>query len=178
MRPMRCVIAMLILILAAMPMFGQGSKRDPLTPKQAQQIAEAGIDPPGRIGLFTKFLNEHADAIAKLTKRADTPARNRLLNQSIEEFSALMDELGDNLDMYSDRKADLRKALKPLDKSIQHWQELLRGLPGDSRFQVARDDAMASSKDLADQTRQLIQDQATYFKEHKNQAGQERAEPE
>ncbi|MFP5207875.1 MAG: hypothetical protein ACLGRW_01150 [Acidobacteriota bacterium] len=178
MRPMRCSIPILVLILAAGPMVGQAPKRDPLTPKQAQQIAEAGIDPPGRIGLFTKFLNEHADAIAKLTKRADTPARNRLLNRSLEEFSTLMDELGDNLDTYSDRKADLRKALKPLDKSIQHWQEMLRGLPGDSRFQVARDDALASSKDLADQTKQLIQDQASYFKEHKNQAGQERAEPE
>ena len=178
MRPMRCIIPLLILILAAGTMIGQEPKRDPLTPKQAQQIAESGIDPPGRIGLFTKFLNEHADAIAKLTKRADTPARNRLLNRSLEEFSTLMDELGDNLDTYSDRKADLRKALKPLDKSIQHWQEMLRGLPGDSRFQVARDDALASSKDLADQTKQLIQDQASYFKEHKNQAGQERAEPE
>jgi len=178
MRPMRSFVAILVLIFAAAPLLAQKVKRDPLTPAQAQKIAEAGIDPPGRINLFTKFLNEHADDIAKLAKRAGTPARNHRLNETLENFTALMDELGDNLDTYSDRKADLRKALKPLDKSIQHWQEILHGLPGDPGFQIALADAIASSNDLAAQTKQLIQDQDTYFKEHKKQAGQERAEPE
>ena len=178
MRSVRCFIPISVLILAAGWLLAQIPRHDPLTPKQAQQIAEAGIDPPGRVDLFTKFLNEHAEAITKLSKRADTPARNRLMSQSLEDFSALMDELGDNLDMYSNRKADIRKALKPLNKAIPHWQEMLRGLPGEPGFKVARDDALASSNDLADQTKQLIQDQAVYFKEHKNQAGQERAEPQ
>jgi hypothetical protein len=169
--------ALVFLLLAAQSSFAQKQVRDPLTRAQADQIAQAGIDPPERVHLYTKFLDEHADAIKALAKRADTPARNRQLANDLEDFANLMDELGSNLDVYSDRKADIRKSLKPLNDSIQRWQAILNGLPSESAFDLARTDALDSSNDLSDQAKQLTQDQDKYFEEHKKQAGQERALP-
>jgi hypothetical protein len=176
MRPFPLISALLLLMIAA-PLFAQRQVRDPLTQAQAEKIAEAGIDPPERVHLYTKYLDEHADTIKALAKRADTRARNNQLSGDLEDFADLMDELGSNLDVYSDRKADVRKALKPLNEAIERWQAILNGLPSESGFDLARTDALDSSNDLADQAKQMAQDQDKYFKEHKDQAGQQRELP-
>jgi hypothetical protein len=178
MRSVYWFATLLVSLVFAAPLAAQHQTRDTLTQAQAEQIAQAGIDPPARVGLYTKFLNEHADAIKDLAKRAPSPARSQHLSNDLEDFANLMDELGSNLDMYSDRKADIRKALKPLNESIQHWQAMLHGLPSDDPgYDLSLTDALDSSNDLADQTKQLTQDQDTYFKEHKDQSGQQRVEP-
>ena len=163
----------LTLFLLAAPLAAQRQVRDPLTPAQAEEIAKAGIDPNERVHLYTRYLDQHADAIKALAKRADTPARNKTMAGDLEDLANLMDELGSNLDVYSDRKADIRKALKPLNEAVQRWQALLKGLPSESTFDLARTDALDSSNDLADQAKQMTQDLDNYFKEHKDQAGQE-----
>ena len=179
MRPSPWFVLSIVSLLLAAPMAAPQQPRDTLTPAQADKIAEASIDPPLRVDLYTKFLDEHADAIKDLAKRAPSPARSQHISADLEDFANLMDELGSNLDMYSDRKADIRKALKPLNDSIQHWQSMLHSLPtNDPGFDLALTDALDSCSDLADQTKQLIQDQDTYFKEHKDQAGQQRVLPQ
>ncbi len=62
-----------------------------------------------------------------------------------------MDELGSNLDEYSDRKADMRKALKPLNEASQRWLGILRALAGEPAFELSRKEAIESADDLADQ---------------------------
>ncbi len=88
-----------------------------------------------------------------------------------------MDELGSNLDVYSDRKADIRKSLKGLNESVQRWQTLLKDLPSEPGFELSRQDAIESSNDLAQQAKQLTADQTAYFELHKDQKGQDRYEP-
>lgn len=165
--------ASVVPLLPARVAIAQHQARDPLTPAQAEEIAKSGIDPNERVHLYTKYLDEHASSIKSLAKRADTPARNGLIASDLEDFADLMDELGSNLDVYSDRKADIRKMLKPLNEAVQRWQEMLNGLPSEGTFDLARTDALDSSNDLADQAKQLMQDQEQYFKEHKEQSGQE-----
>ena len=84
------------------PLAAQKDKPEPLTDAQQDQIAEAGIFPVVRVGLYIKFLDEHSDTIKGLIPRAHTEARVRRLNGELQNFSALMDELGDNLDVYAD----------------------------------------------------------------------------
>ena len=88
-----------------------------------------------------------------------------------------MDELGANLDQYGERKADLRKSLKALNESSPHWLEILKALPSESGFELSRKEAIDSGKDLADQVTQLFKEQNAYFDLHKDEKGQERAEP-
>ena len=174
---MRVLVAILFCLLIAAPLAAQKEKRDPLTDAQSQQIAEAGIDPVARVDLYVKFINERSDTIRGLIKRAKGPARSRRIDGELQDFSALMDELGDNLDVFSDRKADIRKSLKGLNEGVDRWQAVLRDLPSEPGFEVSLQEAIASSNDLADETRQIAADQEDYFKLHPDQKGQDRAEP-
>jgi len=174
---MRSVVAILLALVAAAPLAAQRRKPEPLTDAQQEQIAEAGIDPVARVGLYVKFLNERADTIKGLIPRAHTAARGSRIDNELENFSALMDELGDNLDVYSDRKADIRKSLKGLNESVQRWQGVLKDLPSEPAFEISRQDAIESSNDLADQTKKLTADQTAYFNLHKDEKGQDRYEP-
>ncbi len=161
----------------AAPSHAQKQKREPLTEAQVEKIAEAGVDPNARVTLYTQYLNEHADAIKSLTNRKVSDARASRLNDALEDFTALMDELGDNLDMYSDRKADIRKSLQALHDATPRWQGILRALAGEPGFNLARKEAIESGEDLSDQAGRLLQEQTDYFKQHPDEVGQDRAEP-
>ncbi len=174
---MRPSAAILLCLLFAAPLIAQKEKREPLTEAEVDKIAEAGIDPNARIALYTQYLNEHADAIKALTNRKVSDARASRLNDALQDFTALMDELGDNLDMLSDRKADIRKSLRPLSEATPRWQGILRALAGEPGFNLARKEAIESGEDLSDQARRLLQEQTDYFKQHPDEVGQDRAEP-
>jgi hypothetical protein len=174
---MRLLAAIGFCLLAAAPLFAQKEKREPLAGDQIEQIREAGIYPDDRVKLYAKFLDEHAEVIKGLAKRAKSAARSRRLDDELQDFTALMDEFGANLDTYSDRKADIRKSLKPLPEATQRWLAMLRALPGEPGFDLARKEAIESGQDLADQTTRMLQEQTEYFREHKDEQGQDRAEP-
>jgi len=164
-------------LLAVAPLLAQKNQRQPLTEPQIEEIREAGVDPPGRIGLYTKFIDEHADSIKAITNRAHSSARLQRLDNALQDLTALMDELGDNLDQYGERKADLRKSLKPLTEATQRWLSILRALPAEPGFDLSRKESIDSAQDLADQSTQLLKEQTAYFNLHKDEKDQERAEP-
>ncbi len=170
-------IAVLLVLFSAPLLSAQANHADPLTDVQQQAIAEAGIDPAARIDLYTKYINDRADTIKRLIPRTES-ARDQRIDNELQAFSSLVDELASNLDEYGERKADLRKALKPLNESIARWQLILHDLPNDPVFEISRNDAADAVGDLASQTKQLSTDQDTYFKEHKDAQGQQRAVPE
>lgn len=175
MRVLRVILACLILTAT---LAAQKNQRDPLTDKQSQQIAEAGLDPNARVVLFTKFISEHGDAIKALTSRVSSDARARRLDNALQDFTTLVDELGDNLDTFSDRKADIRKSLKPLNEATARWMQTLRALAGEPGFALSRKEAIESLEDLSDQGTRLLTEQTAYFAAHKDEAGQDRHEPQ
>lgn len=174
---LRRMTPLVLACLFAAPLLAQRDQPEILTDAQQQAIAEAGIDPAARIDLYTKYINERADTIKRLTPRSEA-ARDRRIDSELQAFAALVDELASNLDEYGGRKADLRKALKPLNDSIARWQSILHDLPNDPVFEISRNDASDATSDLAAQARQLTADQEQYFKEHKDAKGQEREEPQ
>jgi hypothetical protein len=174
---MRALTLIFLPLLLATQLHAQKQKPEPLTDAQQDQIAEAGIDPVARVDLYVKFLNERADTIKGLTTRGHSSARSYRLDNELQDFSALMDELGSNLDIYSDRKADIRRSLKGLNESIQRWQAVLKALPSEAGFELSRQGAIESSNDLSQQAKQLTSDQTAYFNLHKDEKGQDRAEP-
>lgn len=167
-----------ISLLSVGPLLAQKEQHQTLTPTEVEQIREAGIDPDERVKLYTKFVDEHVETIAALTKRARSSARVYKLENELQNLTALMDELGSNLDQYGDRKADMRKSLKPLSDSTQHWLGVLHDLPSESGFELSLKEAIDSGQDLANQAKQLLTEQTDYFNVHKDQRGQERAEPQ
>jgi hypothetical protein len=174
---MRILAAFILCFLLCASLPAQKEKREPLTEVQQDQIAEAGIDPVARVDLYVKFLNEQSDTIRGLIKRAKTPSRARRLDDELQDFSALMDELGDNLDVYSGRNADLRKSLKGLNEGVQGWQGVLHDLPSEPGFELALKEALDSVGDLSTQAKQITTDQEAYFKAHPDEKNQDRSEP-
>lgn len=173
----RCLLAAVLCLGCLSYSPAQKEKREPLNEAQIEEIREAGLFPDQRVGLYTKFLNERADRIKALTNRAKSAGRSKRLDDELLDFTALMDELGSNLDVYAERKADIRKALKELKEGSQRWSAILRALPGEPEFDEARKEAIESGEDLADQANRLLTEQTDYFSAHKDEKGQDRAEP-
>src|SRR5581483_10455368 len=155
----------------------QDAHHDPLTEAQVEKIREAGIDPNERIRLYTEFVNGHVGVVKSLLNRGKSDARAHKLDNELHDVSALMDELGANLDQYSDRHADMRKALKVLADESQQWVSTLRALAGEPAFDLSRKDAIEAGEDLADEAQRLLREETAYFEVHKDEKGQERAEP-
>jgi hypothetical protein len=174
---MRAFSVIFLALLLVLPGAAQKNKRDPLTEAQQDQIAEAGISPVDRLNLYVKFTNEHADTIEGLIKRAHTAARIHRIDDELQDFAALMDELGSNLDVYADRKADIRKSMKPLNEGVNRWQSLLKGMAKEPGFEISLQEAIDSIGDLVTQAKQVTADQDAYFKLHPDQKDQDRYEP-
>ena len=174
---MRTLSTFLICILLAAPLFAQKNKRDPLTSAEKDQIAEAGVAPVERLNLYVKITNEHADTIQGLIKRAHSAARAHRIDDELQDFAALLDELSSNLDLYGDRKADIRKSMKPMNEAIARWQSILNALPSEPGFEVSRQDSIDAITDLVAQAKQIASDQDAYFKAHPDEKDQDRAEP-
>lgn len=166
-----------VLSALAIPVMAQKEHRQPLTETQVDQIREAGIYPDDRIKLYTKFVDDRIETIKGLTPRGHSSARTQRVDNELQDLTALMDELGSNLDQYGERKADMRKSLKPLTESAQHWLAVLNALPTQPGFDLSRKEAIDSGKDLADQANELLKEQTDYFNAHKDEKGQDRAEP-
>lgn len=173
----RCFAVVVLCVGLAPVVAAQKDQRQPLSDAQIEEIREAGINPNQRIDLYAKFLQARADTIKALTNRAHSAARAQRLDNELQDMTALMDELGSNLDQYSDRKADMRAALKKLNDAAPKWAEILRVLGGEPTFDEARKEAIESAEDLADQAHRLLTEQTDYFNQHKDERGQDRAEP-
>lgn len=177
MHQVRSIFCILFCLLLAVPLFAQKDKPEPLTEAQIEEIREAGIAPNERVSLYTKFTSEHADSIKSLTNRSKSLARAKRIDEELQDLTALMDEFGSNLDVFSERHADIRKSLKPLTEAADRWLGILRALPGEPSFDLARKEAIESGQDLADQAKRLLTEQTEYFNLHKDEQGQDRAEP-
>ena len=106
-RPLfRLLLPSLIFLLVMASLAAQKVKRDPLTPAEVEKIREAGIDPSERVKLYTEFISDHVNTVKNLTSRSKSAARSKRLDDELQNVTALMDELGANLDQYSDRHAE------------------------------------------------------------------------
>jgi hypothetical protein len=155
----------------------QKDHHDPLTDAQVEKIREAGIYPNDRIKLYIDYVNDHVNAVKSLTNRGKSDARAKHLDNELQDVATLMDELGSNLDEYSDRHADIRVSLKTLNDESQHWLTTLKALAGEGPFDLSRKEAIEAGEDLADQAQRLLREQNDYFALHKDEKGQERSEP-
>jgi hypothetical protein len=173
----RLLILPLASLLATAQLLAQKEHREPLTEAQIDKIREAGIDPNERVKLYTTYIDEHLSTIKGLTNRGHSTARAQRLDNELQDLAALMDELGSNLDEFSDRHADIRPSLKPLPDATQRWLSSLRALAGEPPFDLSRKEAIESGEDLADQASRLLREQTDYFNLHKDERGQDRAEP-
>jgi len=130
--------------LALVPATATAGRHDPLTSDEIDRLREAALDPESRLKLFADFARLRFTAIetARMPKKpdaakpgaekpgaekpgADSP---RSLHDLMEDFLAVYDELDENISMYEDRQADLRKAMKVVLLADGEFRARLEGL--------------------------------------------------
>ncbi len=110
-RRVQCVMWLAVL-LCTCARYGTAQKRDPLTDKEVDQMRESADWPDKRIELMVKFARARMTAIDQLQANPKgAKDRPMQVHDLLEDFSALLDEIEDNVDMYGSHKADMRKGL-------------------------------------------------------------------
>jgi hypothetical protein len=110
-------------------------RRDPLSEAEADQVRQAALEPYKRLKLFIKFSDARLESIDQMRtdpKQAD--GRGRKIHDLLEDFTALMDEVNDNLDQYQGRplskddRKDFHKGLKEVIEACDKWETHLKAL--------------------------------------------------
>lgn len=167
-------LLLVVLLMTGTSAHAQHAGDAKLTETEIEAVRESAVFPVERVKLYTRFLDERAGKIKDLSGRPKSGQRVIKIDDALKDFTSLMDEMGSNLDQYSDRHSDIRKALKPLTEAMPRWLNILRLLPGESGFDLERKEAIESGEELSDQASRLLREQEEYFATHKDEKGQER----
>ena len=116
-----------LMLLAALPLFGQ-RHHDPLTQPEIDKIRDASWEPRQRLPLYVEFARARLVKMEEVRNDPKTKNRAQQTHDLLEDFQQLYDELNDNIDTYVDRRNDIRKPLKLVIDADTEFQAKLRAL--------------------------------------------------
>jgi hypothetical protein len=168
-------LCFLIALLLSLPIVNAAAqKRDPLTDKEVDEMRETADDPNKRLQLMVKFtrarMSQITDLEADAKKAKDRPMQ---VHDLLQDVSILLDEMGDNMDMYGSHNADMRKGLILLIEANSEWQLQLRRLKDQSppeeldQYSFVLTNAIEAVNDTGDDARKVLQQQNELAKEKK-----------
>jgi hypothetical protein len=113
--------------------------RDPLNNAEIDELRDTNQEPEKRLKLIVKFAAARLDSIDQLLADAQVPPADKpeKIHDLLQDFLSIYDELGDNLDMYTDQKADLRKALRDVIQGDSEFRVRLRRMKDAARDPAA-----------------------------------------
>jgi len=173
MRPIRWLLWLPVLA-CGLSSLSVAQRHDPLNEKEQDQMRDVADYPNKRLELMVSFVRERMSQIDQL--RADrTPDKDRptQIHNLLEDFTSLLDELDDNIDMYSSHKTDMRKGLKLVIEAESEWQSQLHQLKEKSppeeveQYSFVLTNATEAAKDSGDSARQALQEQNTLAQQKK-----------
>jgi hypothetical protein len=129
MRPRRALFLLGLCVLLA-PAFAQ-RHHDPLNDLEIDQLREANLEPEKRLKLIIGFARARLTSLEQARSDPNTADRAQATHDWLTDFTDIYDELNENIDMYLDRKDDLRKALAAVIEGDAEFQTRLRALKGD-----------------------------------------------
>ena len=156
----------LIPLLFAIPQHATAQRRDPLNEKEIDEMRESAEWPDKRLELMVKFIRARVTAIEELQANGKAAKdRPMQIHDLLQDFTLLLDEIQDNVDMYASHKADMRKGLTLLLEADGEWQLKLRRLKQQSppeeleQYSFALANANDAANDTAEDARQELQEQ-------------------
>lgn len=167
-RPLNRTLAILSLALMAFisPRVQAQGHESALSEAEVERVRDARLVPAECINLFAGFLDARVGKVQELFAKGRRPGREEDTRELLQQFTSIADELGDNLDDYGPRHADLRKALPKLVQAAERWSSALRSLPEDGAYSVDRKLALESVRDLRESATTLAAEQDLWFKAH------------
>lgn len=175
MRLHRWLIFIACIAVLALPVLAQREQRDPLSQKEIDELRDTNQEPSRRLPLIVKFARERLDTALAASTNAKLAAADReaAIHNSLQDFLSIYDELGDNLDMYTGQKEDLRKPLKMVVAGDGEFRVKLeqireRSSPEDMKvYAFALTSALEAVNDGTEEHRRLQQEQEDLAKAKK-----------
>jgi len=170
-------IRALVCVVALMCCWGQYSAaqhRDPLSEKEIDEMREVADYPNKRLELMVGFARARMSSIQKL--RADPKSaadRPMQIHDLLQDFTSLLDEIDDNIDMYGSHKTDMRNGLKLVIEADSEWQIQLRQLKEKSpaeelqQYSFVLTNALEAARDNGDSARKALDEQNTLAQQKK-----------
>jgi hypothetical protein len=164
---MQCIVLSICLLLGllASPGLAQTHTRDPLTDAEVDQMREAADFPDKRLTLMVRFAKERIAMIGILRSDPPSETRPKQIHDYLQDFTAILDEVDDNIDMYESHHSDMRKGLKLLIEANSEWQLNLRQLKEQSpaeelqQYSFVLSNAVDAVADIAKTARETLQEQ-------------------
>jgi hypothetical protein len=161
----RCLLYALLLLALAAPVHAQSD--DPaLSEGEIEQLRASAYIPTDRIFTFIKLLDTRSNTIQNLYAHPRKPGREQDTHALLEQFTAIADELNDNLDDYGPHHRDIRQALPKLLEATERWSSTIKSPPEDSLYDISRKLALESIRDVREETTKLIEEQKSWFIAH------------
>ncbi|HLJ25772.1 MAG TPA: hypothetical protein VKY85_03615 [Candidatus Angelobacter sp.] len=165
-----------LLVVLLLTMVAAARRRDPLTDAESDQLREVAMEPGKRVKLYIKFAEVRLLAIDQL--RSDPKAaegRGKKIHDLLEDFTAILDEINDNLDTYQGRplskddRKEFHKGLKEVIEAGDKFDLKLRALKSATEtdpqtkkelvdFQFVLQDAVEALRSSADMAREYMSD--------------------
>jgi hypothetical protein len=171
---LRQVLCLALLGLLVSPAAAQ-RRHDPLNPAEIDQLRDTALESEERLKLLVQFARARLLSLDQM--RADPKAKDRArqTHDFLQDFLDIYDELDDNVDMYVERKEDVRKPLKMVITADIEFQAKLRALkdaapsPQDdpSQYQFVLSSAVQAVDDAVEDHRQLLVQQEEAAKHKK-----------
>lgn len=159
-------VALLLALFVLSPLLRAQHAEEALSDAEVEQLREAAYVPSDRVAIFIQFLDTRAKRLQEIVSKPRRPGREEDVHDLLEQFTAITDELNDNLDDYGPRHADLRKQLPKLLQATDRWSTALRTPSDNDVYNVSRSLALEGVRDVHDETTRLIDDQRTWFAAH------------
>ena len=167
-------IVVLALLFPVLPGSAQ-RRRDPLNPVEIDQLRDAMVDPLERLKLYVSFARLRMDSLEKMRQDPKTTDRGQQTHDMIGDFLAVYDELNENIDMYVDRKEDVRKPLKLVIEADTEFQSRIRAIKDAAgvsaeeakQYEFVLSNALDTLDSSADDHRKLLVEQEAAAKTKK-----------
>lgn len=124
-----------VVLLALAAVAAAQSKRDPLTDAEADQLRDARMEPLKRLKLYIKFADSRLDSIDQArTDPKQAQGRAAKIHDLLQDVTALLDEINDNLDTYAgqtldkDQHKQFRKGVNDVVEATGRWNTRLKAL--------------------------------------------------
>jgi hypothetical protein len=154
-----------VLLSLALPVHAQRTDTS-LSEGEIEQLRDSAYVANDRVMVFIKFLDARNKAIQDLFAHPRKPGREQDTHDLIEQFTAIADELNDNLDDYGLQHRDIRKALPKLLDATERWSSNLKQPPEDPAYDLSRKLALEAIRDIREEATQMVEDQKTWFAAH------------
>ncbi len=173
-RSLFLTLTILLCCCSGMHATPQTREKDPLNDQEIDAMRDTADFPDKRLELMIKFARARITEVDHL--RVDPTVgkdRPQQIHDLLQEFTTLVDEIDDNVEMYASHKTDMRKGLKLLIEADSEWQLKLRSLKEQSppeeldQFSFVLANTVDAVKDSAESARQTLQEQVELAKDKK-----------